>query len=575
MPDPDSDTLVAGPPDEEPTSVAAPSQSHASSSGSGSTSGQNRSGSAGTTNLRTRSSTLILKREEAERVIAIMKVMAIVAVGALITQWIPKDLPYRPVCTLIYGGTLVITAWLLLRFRDRSRYDARLAMFQALCGVACVLAAAASVGVFSGTIVAAALGIFFYGSGDDKPLGWVVFLTLALGYLLFFVLSIAGVMPLDRGLVRFVDPDLPGLVVLSVELETFLAVTFWSARRARSATRDAFLRLEGAARSIEQRDALLNEARADLDREQAARLGRYTGQTVDGYMVDALIGRGAMGEVYAAQAADGSPAALKFLNAGTLSEPGALTRFFREAEVAATLSSPYLTRLLGTGRTDDGAPYLAMELLSGEDLGKRLRHDKRLGAKETLELVEHVAEALEVARANGIVHRDIKPQNLFHAAEGGRKRWKVLDFGVSKLHESQATLTQGATVGTPSYMSPEQARGGDVDHRSDVFALGVVTYRVLTGRPAFTGADSMQTLYNVVYKQPARPSGLVKLNTDVERVLALVLAKRRELRPATARHFAALLADAFAGKLSVAQRRVADELITQQPWGSELRGLSD
>jgi serine/threonine protein kinase len=124
-------------------------------------------------------------------------------------------------------------------------------------------------------------------------------------------------------------------------------------------------------------------------------------------------------------------------------------------------------------------------------------------------------------------------------------------------------------------MSPEQARGGNVDHRSDVFALGVVTYRVLTGRPAFTGADSMQTLYNVVYKQPVRPSQLVKLAPDVERVLALVLAKRRELRPATARLFAAMLADAFASKLSAEQREAADRLIGEQPWGTELRELCD
>jgi len=574
VPDPDADTVV-GTADEQPTSVAAPSRSFAGGSDSGSTFGYSRLGSGGSSSVGTRSATLILKREEAERIIAIMKVMAIVAVGALVTQWIPKDLPYRPACTVIYGGTLAVTLWLLYRFRDRSRYDSRLAALQALCGVSCVLAAAASVGVFSGTIVAAALGIFFYGSGDDKPLGWLVYLSLALGYALLFVLSIAGVMPLGRGLVRILDPDLPGLSVLSLELQSFLAVTFWSARRIRAATRTAFLRLEGAARSIDQRDALLAEARADLDREQAARLGRYTGQSVGGYMVDALIGRGAMGEVYAAQASDGSPAAIKFLSTATLSEPGAVTRFFREAEVAKVLQSPYLTRLLGTGSADDGAPYLAMELLTGEDLAKRLRSDKRLSPKDTLELVRDTAEALEVARANGIVHRDIKPQNLFHATEGGRKRWKVLDFGVSKLHESQATLTQGATVGTPSYMSPEQARGGNVDHRSDVFALGVVTYRVLTGRPAFTGADSVQTLYNVVYTQPARPGELVKLAPDVERVLALVLSKKKALRPETARRFAAMLADAFAGKLSDEQRSVADQLIAEQPWGAEIRGLGD
>ena len=566
--------------DEAPTALAVPESSTAGRSttgstfgtgatGSGSTFGADGSTTGGSRVLRTRS-TVILKREEAERIIAIMKVMAIVAVGALITEWIPKDLPYLPTCTAIYGGTLVITVWLLLRFRDRDRYDRRLAMFQATCGVACVLAASASVGVFSGTLIAACLGIFFYGSGDDKALGWLVYVAFTLGYFLLFGLSIAGILPLSRGLVAIDHPDVLGLIVLALELQFFLGVTFWAAHRVRSATRDAFLRLEGAARSIEQREALLDEARADLDREQAARLGRFTGQTVGGYMVDSLIGRGAMGEVYAAQRSDGTPAALKFLNPGMLDEPGALTRFLREADVAATLDSPYVTRLFGTGRADDGSPFLAMELLAGEDLAKRLRQKKRLGKKGTLELVRQVAEALEVARTNGIVHRDIKPQNLFLASEGGRRRWKVLDFGVSKLHGSQATLTGGAAIGTPSYMSPEQARGGDVDHRSDVFALGVVAYRVLTGRPAFMGPDSVQTLFNVAFMQPPRPSEAVQVGLDVERVLALALAKRRELRLSTAREFAAALAKAFSEELDEDRRQAADRLLAEHPWGSEI-----
>jgi serine/threonine-protein kinase len=572
MSEQDDDTIVNPEPvagDDAPTSLAAPVSSTLSGAGSGSRLTQDRSGSDGSRELRTRGSAVILRREEAERVIAMMKVMVIVAAGALITQWIPRDLPYLPECTAIYGATLVVTLWLLHRFRDRSRYDNRLAMLQATFGVASVLAASASVGVFSGTIVAACLGIFFYGSGDDKPLGWLVYAAFTLGYTVLFALAIAGILPLNRGLVAIADPDVRGLIVLAIELQSFLAVTFWSARRIRTATRDAFIRLEGAARRIEQREALLDEARADLDREQAARLGRYTGTTVGTYMVDALIGRGAMGEVYAARASDGTPAALKFLNPGMLDEPGALSRFLREAEVAATLDSPHVARLFGTGQADDGAPFLAMELLSGQDLARRLRRKKRMNPRDAVEMVRQVAEALEVARSNGIVHRDIKPQNLFLASEGGRARWKVLDFGVSKLRDSHATLTGGAAIGTPSYMSPEQARGGDVDHRTDVFALGVVAYRVLTGRPAFTGADSVQTLFNVAFKQPPRPSEAVRLALDVERVLALALAKRREHRLATARQFAVALADAFSERLDDKQRRAADRLIADHPWGAE------
>lgn len=122
----------------------------------------------------------------------------------------------------------------------------------------------------------------------------------------------------------------------------------------------------------------------------------------------------------------------------------------------------------------------------------------------------------------------------------------------------------------PSYMSPEQARGSDIDHRSDVFALGIVAYRVLTGRPAFMGADSVQTLYNVAFRQPPRPSEAVQVGLDVERVLALALAKRRELRPSTAREFAVALAKAFSEELDEDQRLAADRLIAEHPWGTEI-----
>ena len=576
MADADNDTVVAVPSpndsaDDAPTTLSGPSVSASGVRGTQGSVVQERSASAASVELATRGSAVILRREEAERIIAMMKVIGLVAALAGVTQWIPRDLPYRGACSVVYAFTVAVTLGLLSRFRDRSRYDHRLAMFHAGCAVASVLAAAASVGVFSGTIVSAALGIFFYGSGDDKRLGWFVYATGTLGYAALFALTIGGVMPLDRGLVAIAEPDVLGLVVLSLELQAFLAFTFWSARRVRSATREAFLRLEGAARRIEQREALLDEARADLDREQAARLGRYTGQSVGEYMVDEVIGRGAMGDVYAARAADGSPAALKFLNPNQLTEPGALQRFLREAEIAGTLKSPHVTRLFGTGEASDGAPYLAMELLVGEDLGKRLRKKKRMSARDAAKLVREVAEALEVARERGVVHRDIKPQNLFLASEGGRRRWKVLDFGVSKIRESHATLTQGAAIGTPSYMSPEQARGKDLDHRSDVFALGVVAYRMLTGRPAFTGADSAITLYNVIYKQPERPSEVVRLGPDVERVLALTLAKDREQRPATARLFARALADALGGNLEPKLREAADRLIAKQPWGEEIR----
>jgi serine/threonine-protein kinase len=343
------------------------------------------------------------------------------------------------------------------------------------------------------------------------------------------------------------------------------------ARRSRIATREAFERLEQAALQIKQRDALLNEARADLDAARAAKIGRYTDQSVAGYAVGEIIGRGAMGEVYrAAHSTSGREVALKFLSPAVLSEPEYVERFLREGNVAGTLRSPHVVSVLELGRAPDGAPFIAMELLDGRDLADRLRGEKRLSPVEVAEIVSHVAQGLAVADEAGIVHRDIKPQNVFAVEQGAHRIWKVLDFGVSKVREVTSHLTQGAAIGTPSYMSPEQARGIDVDHRSDVFSLGAIAYRCLVGRPAFTAQESVLTLYNVVHVQPARPSDFADLGPDVERVLALALAKDRERRFATASMFAAALSDALRERLDARLRTDADALIAEQPWGSEV-----
>jgi serine/threonine-protein kinase len=343
------------------------------------------------------------------------------------------------------------------------------------------------------------------------------------------------------------------------------------AHRTRQATRDAFDRLDRAARQIRQRDALLNEARAELHQAQGAKLGRYSGHAVGPYLVDEVIGRGAMGEVYEARnLVTDQPVALKFLHAMVLEDPQSVQRFFREAEVAGALASPHIVRTIELGNSQDGAPFIAMELLKGEDLAELLREKKRLALSAVVELVLEVAQALSVADDAGIVHRDVKPQNLFLAEEGRKKIWKVLDFGVSKIRETAGTLTHGAAVGTPSYMSPEQAMAHEVDHRADVFALGVIAYRTLTGRPAFTGPDSVSTLYNVVHVQPARPGDFASVHPDVDRVLALVLAKEPARRFSTATMFAAALRDAAQGRLDQRLRDAADALISEQPWALQI-----
>src|SRR5439155_13924929 len=136
---------------------------------------------------------------------------------------------------------------------------------------------------------------------------------------------------------------------------------------------------------------------------------------------------------------------------------------------------------------------------------------------ELVELVRQIAAGLSAAHRAGVVHRDLKPANLFLVEKPGDDTWKILDFGVAKLRGSTGTLTQRAIIGTPGYMSPEQAQGREVDPRSDVFSLGAVLYRALTGRPAFSGPDLPQILFDIVYRCPTRPSEIVaSLPRDVD-----------------------------------------------------------
>jgi serine/threonine-protein kinase len=419
--------------------------------------------------------------------------------------------------------------------------------------------------------MAACVGIYFFGQSDSARAGWVIYSTLAVGFLLLQLAGIFDVIHLDRALVAMSATDVPGLLTLAFMVQAMLALTFWMARQSRRATLDAFQRVEKASIQVRQREALLNEARADLDRADAAHLGRYTGLVVAGYQVGEIIGRGAMGEVYGGlRSSDDRPVALKFLHPMVLSEKHHVERFMREAKIAAALNSPHVVKILELGTSEDGMPFIAMERLEGEDLARKLRGKKQLKISEVLTLVSEVAQGLSLADQRGIVHRDLKPQNLFLAHSAAGASWKILDFGVSKINAAGATATQGGAVGTPSYMAPEQARGGDVDHRADVFALGVIAYRALTGKPPFTGPDSLATLYNVVHVQPTRPSQLRPLPRDVDRVLALALAKDLKRRIDRAEALAAALSAAASGSLDPALRTRADALLSLMPWGHEV-----
>lgn len=517
----------------------------------------------------------ILATEGATRGRALARLAALVAAAALIAIWIPgaalggehasiRQWLATSVLLIVVAASAGIAVW----YRDEQRYSPKLELAHGMLCVAAILTMCVHLGVFSPAVMTLCLGIYYFGLSDWEFAGWLVFATSALGYLALCSLAALGVIDVANSVLAMRPMNGVTLFAFGLVCQVILGTTFWLARQSRRATRRAFSRLERAAQQIQKRDALLDEAQADLDRAMRVKPGAYTGSRIDSYEVGEVIGRGAMGEVYRATLlGSGEPAALKFLQHFVLDDPASLGRFFREADIVTRLDSPHIVRVLGTGHAPDGAPFIAMELLQGEDLAQKLRRKRRLGISATLALVEDVSRALTVAEDAGIVHRDLKPQNLFQVDEPNAQRWKILDFGVSKVMASSGTLTQGAAVGTPSYMSPEQAKGADVDHRADVFALGVIAYRCLTGRPAFTGPDMVSTLYNVLHVQPTQPSQLARVPADLERVLALALAKQRDRRLGSASMFAAALHEAVRHRLDPRLRRDADALLAAHPWG--------
>jgi serine/threonine-protein kinase len=213
------------------------------------------------------------------------------------------------------------------------------------------------------------------------------------------------------------------------------------------------------------------------------------------YRLTELLGRGGMGSVWAGiHTTLGTRVAVKFIDAEHVDSPEARQRFENEARAAASLRSKHVVEVYDHGVMEDGRPFIVMELLAGEPLDRRLDRVGRLPAKDTSRLVTMVCRALSKAHAAGIVHRDLKPENVFLVwdDEDGADVAKVVDFGIAKFTDqvmgpSSATRT-GSVLGTPYYMSPEQARGlRSVDFRSDLWSVGVIAFRCVTGRLPFEG----------------------------------------------------------------------------------------
>jgi hypothetical protein len=404
-------------------------------------------------------------------------------------------------------------------------------------------------GPFSAVVTVPMLGIVFIAIGRVR---WTARVTAGIcigGHIAIAVPIIAGWLP-DRGVLTTQYAEHLQLWVAELLIVGFLISGYALGRWARSTSATAVAELQQAMRVIGDREQALAEVVDQARRANRANEGRWTHQTMGSFRLGLVLGRGAMGEVYEAVRSDGAPAAVKLLNARSTASTTLVERFHREMEVAARLESPHIVRVYELSGPDAPVPYLAMERLYGTDLATKLRAENRMPSDELVLLLDQVARGLEVARLAGVVHRDLKPHNLF-LHDGGT--WKILDFGVSKVLGSEGTLTGDGIVGTPQYMAPEQASGGQVGHVADVYALGAIAYRCLTGRSPFKGRDLAELVYQVVHVAPLRPSALGRVSRLIADVLAIAMAKDPRRRFPSAQAFAQAFIAARRGRPSAAE----------------------
>jgi serine/threonine protein kinase len=277
--------------------------------------------------------------------------------------------------------------------------------------------------------------------------------------------------------------------------------------------------------------------------ETAQSNGRRIGQ----YQVLRELGRGGMGVVYLATRADGEfhkQVAIKVLRPGV--DPRLVIRFRQERQILADLEHPNIARLIDGG-TADGMPYVVMEYVEGRSLRAILKERGALPLDEVVEIAKQVCAGLEVAHQQGIIHRDIKPENLIVAERSQGRLVKILDFGIARLNEPEASANRtqtGVILGTVAYMSPEQAAGAtheQIDARADVYSLGMVIYEMLTGRVAFKG-DAVLAVINQHLREKPKPPGRLRPDLNIpaaiERAVLKALEKDREHRQQTIRQLA-------------------------------------
>jgi serine/threonine protein kinase len=279
----------------------------------------------------------------------------------------------------------------------------------------------------------------------------------------------------------------------------------------------------------------------------------YVGSVLgDRYVIDRVLGEGGMGKVYRAHhKVIDKKVAVKILHAELAKDKESVGRFLREARAASSIGNPHIVDIIDFGEADDGSTYFVMEFLNGQSLGDTLEELGKISAPTTVDLAIQICDGLAAAHAEGIVHRDLKPDNVVLVKPKGT--WagqghfvKILDFGIAKVsgpsgNTSKLTMA-GAVFGTPHYMSPEQAAGEVLDHRTDIYSLGVMMFEMLAGEMPFQAENFMGILTQHMYKAPpslrAKPNSL-DCPEALEAIVLKCMAKRPEARYQTMEELAA------------------------------------
>ncbi|WP_437767134.1 serine/threonine-protein kinase [Sorangium sp. So ce281] len=290
-----------------------------------------------------------------------------------------------------------------------------------------------------------------------------------------------------------------------------------------------------------------------VDEEPVASDELAPGTLAGEFLIEEARSHGGFAVVYlATQLGTGRPVALKVLRRRLAARARILSRFQQEAAALRGLAHPHIVEIVGVGDLPDGRPYIAMEWIEGRTLNQELRGRGALSPAEALAVLEEIGGALSAAHALGIVHRDVKAQNIMAIPRDGWFTTRLVDFGIAKLLDPgrlgrEAIVTQGSVLGTPGSMAPEQIAGLAVDARTDVYALGLLLYEMLTGQPAFRADNPVELEELHLFAPPPRASDLVPAPPAVDALIARCLAKSPDRRCQGVAELLAELRAALAG----------------------------